>query len=408
MRSRNKIMIPIILSLLLFFNACITSSPSNSTSTTNVNNIVESATEFQLIQQAWNLTQQYYVDKNATQPQRLAYDTIAGMIDSLGDTGHSTFLTPDEVKQQNDFTQGKLEGIGVEVQWKNNNVVIVAPIASSPAQKAGLVSGDIILKVNGQSITSVSDAVSRILGPAGTSVTLTIQSVSGATRDVTIVRATINLVSVTWYQLPGTTVAHLRISSFIKGTSSGLDNALTEMKAKGATAIIFDLRDNPGGLLDEAVSVASRFLNSGNVLLEKDASGNITPVPVIHGATVTNLPVVVLINQGTASAAEIVAGALHDASRAELVGETTFGTGTVLEQFTLSDGSALLLAVQEWLTPAGKTIWHMGLTPDKVVPLPMSVTPLSPETEQGMTSAQLQDSGDQQLLDALNLISTQK
>jgi len=408
MRSRNKIMISIIISLLLLFNGCITSSPSNSPSTTNVNNIVESATEFQLIQQAWNLTQQYYVDKNATQPQRLAYDTIAGMIDSLGDTGHSTFLTPDEVKQQNDFTQGKLEGIGVEVQWKNNNVVIVAPIAGSPAQKAGLVSGDIILKVNGQSITSVSDAVSRILGPAGTSVTLTIQSVSGATRDVTIVRATINLVSVTWYQLPGTTVAHLRISSFIKGTSSGLDNALTEIKTRGATAIIFDLRDNPGGLLDEAVSVASRFLNSGNVLLEKDARGNITPVPVIHGATVTNLPVVVLINQGTASAAEIVAGALHDASRAELVGETTFGTGTVLEQFTLSDGSALLLAVQEWLTPAGKTIWHMGLTPDKVVPLPISVTPLSPETEQGMTSAQLQDSGDQQLLDALNLISTQK
>ncbi len=403
MKSGNKIIVPVILSLSLLFSGCITGSPNNSTSTPNTNNSVESTTELQLIQQAWILTQQYYVDKNAAQPQRLAYETISGMIDSLGDTGHSTFLTPDEVKQENDFTQGKLEGIGVEVQWKNNNVVIVAPIANSPAQKAGLVSGDIILKVNGQSITSVSDAVSRILGPAGTSVTLTIQSIS-----VTIVRATINLVSVTWYQLPGTTVAHLRISSFIKGTSVGLDNALTEIKAKGVTAIIFDLRDNPGGLLDEAVSVASRFLNSGNVLLEKDASGNVTPVPVIRGAAVTNLPVVVLINQGTASAAEIVAGALHDASRAELLGETTFGTGTVLEQFLLSDGSALQLAVQEWLTPAGKTIWHVGLTPDKVIPLPTNVTPLSPETEQGMTSGQLLASGDQQLLDALNSISSQR
>jgi len=220
----------------------------------------DSQAEFQLVEDAWNITRTNYVDTTVTQPQNLAYGTIAGMIDSLGDTGHSTFLSPAELAQQNEFEQGKLQGIGIEVQAKNGNVVIVAPIGGSPAQKAGLRSGDIILKVNGQTISDVSDAVKLILGPAGTEVTLTIQDLSGATRDVTLVRAVINIVNITWHQLPESTIAHLRISSFIKGTSSDLDNALSNIQAEGASGLILDLRDNPGGLLDEAVAVSSRFI----------------------------------------------------------------------------------------------------------------------------------------------------
>jgi carboxyl-terminal processing protease len=365
----------------------------------------DSVAEFQLVEDAWNITRQKYVDRTATQPKTLAYGTIAGMIDSLGDTGHSTFLTPQELKQENDFEQGKLQGIGVEIQEKNGKIVIIAPLDGSPAQKAGLHSGDIISKVNGQIITSVIQAVGLILGPAGTSVTLTIQDPSGATREITIVRAVINLVSVSWHQLPGSTIADLRISSFIKGTTTELDNALISIKTQGSSGIILDLRDNPGGLLEEAVAVASRFLKSGNVLLEKDINGKVTPVAAIQGVTVTDLPLVVLVNQGTASAAEIVAGAIQSAGRAELVGETTFGTGTVLNPFPLPDGSALILAVEEWLTPSGKTIWHIGLTPDEVVPLAMGVSPLFPEEEQGLTLPQLQASGDQQLLNAMSLLS---
>lgn len=364
----------------------------------------DSTPEFQLIEQAWNITRSNYVDKTATQPQTLAYGTIAGMIDNLGDTGHSTFLTPQEVKQVNSEEQGQYQGIGAEVQEKNGNVVIVAPFDGSPAQKAGLRSGDIILKVNGQPVTDTETAVSLILGPAGTSVTLTIQSPSGTTRDVTLVRATINIVSVTWAQLPGTTIADLRISSFSQGTTTDLDKALAAIKIQGDTGIILDLRDNPGGLLEEAIGVTSSFIKSGNVLLEKDINGKITPVPVRQGATVVDLPLVVLINQGTASASEIVAGALEDAGRAKLVGETTFGTGTVLSPFQLSDGSQLLLAVQEWLTPSGKTIWHTGLTPNNLIALPASASPIFPEEESGLTTAQLQASEDQQILSALNLL----
>ena len=375
-----------------------------SSSSTRLEVPKDSAGEFRLVEDAWNLTRDNYVDKTATTPQRLAYGSIAGMIDSLGDTGHSTFLTPEQVKQVNQEEQGTFQGIGVEVQEKNGQVVIVAPFDGSPAQKAGLRPGDVIVAVNGQTINSVADAVRLILGPAGTSVTLTIQDASGTTRQVTIVRAVINLVAVTWHLLPGTTIAHLRIASFDKGASSQLDSALASINLQGATAIILDLRDNPGGLLDEAIAVTSRFLDSGNVLLTKDASGKITQIAVLRVQNVTTLPMTVLMNEGTASAAEITSGALRDAGRAKLVGETTFGTGTVLTQFSLSDGSAILLAIQEWLTPSGKTIWHTGLTPDQVVPLAATATPVFPESEQGMTSAQLQASGDAQLIAAIALI----
>jgi carboxyl-terminal processing protease len=360
--------------------------------------------EFQLVQQAWTTTEDNYVDTNATQPRRLAYGAISGMIDSLGDTGHSTFLTPDEVKQANDFEQGQFAGVGIEVQEKDNSVVVVAPIEGSPAQAAGIRAGDTILKVDGQPVTQVNDAVQRIMGTVGTSVTLTVRSASGDIRQITLVRAEIKIEAVTWRQLPDTTVVHLRLSSFAKDTASQLDSVLADIGKQGATAIILDLRDNPGGLLDEAVAVASHFIDKGNVLLVKDVHGNITQVPVNRGTRVTDLPMVVLVNQGTASAAEIVAGALHDAGRAKLVGETTFGTGTVLQQFTLADGSALLLATQEWLTPSGKTIWHVGLTPDNVVPLAADFTPLFPSTEQGLTLAQIKSSGDRQLLSALDLV----
>lgn len=366
------------------------------------------ASKFALITEAWNKTHQVYVDRSALNPTNLAYGAIDGMINSLGDTGHSRFLTPQEVKQEQNYEQGKLNGIGVEVQEKNGQVVVVAPIDGSPAQKAGLRPGDIILDVDGQPVQSVSDASNRIIGPPGTSVTLTLLSPAGQTRQVTIVRAQIQLKSVTWNILPGTTLAHVRIATFATGTADELSTALAAIHPDQLTGIVLDLRENPGGLLNEAVSVASQFLDKGNVLLEKNADGTIKPVPVEQtNHPLTTIKMVALVDGGTASGAEIVAGALQDNNRAELVGETTFGTGTVLGQFSLSDGSALLLATQEWLTPSGSTIWHKGLTPNVVVALPGGVAPLVPEAEAGMTAQQLNQSGDQQLLKAISLLGGQ-
>jgi carboxyl-terminal processing protease len=360
--------------------------------------------DYELIQQAWDDIQTKYVDQSVVSSQLLAYGAISGMVDSLGDTGHSVFLTPAEVQQENQAIAGKLDGIGAEVSEKNGNVVVVAPIDGSPAQKAGLQSGDIILKVNGTAVTGVQDAVTHIRGTPGTSVTITILTTAGNTTDLTIVRAEIHINSVVWQMLPGTTIADLRISSFSDGTSAALDTALTAIKAQGATAIVLDLRDNPGGLLNEAEGVASRFLTGGDVLEEKDINGNIKKDAVLSNVTKTDLPMTVLVNGGTASAAEIVSGALQDRGRAKVIGQNTFGTGTALVGYSLTDGSEVVLGVSEWLTPSGKSIWHTGLTPDTVVALATGVSPLLPEAINGMTAAQLQASGDTQLLDAINLL----
>jgi len=362
-----------------------------------------------LINQAYQIIQQHYVDRNAVQQTQLEYGAISGMVDALGDTGHSRFETPQMVQEENNFTQGSYEGIGAEVAINNNGqVVIVAPIDGSPVQAAGVKSGDIMLKVDGTDLSglSLSDVVSKVVGPAGTKVTITLQDPgTGAIRDVTITRAKIIVQNVSWIMLPGTTIADVRIAAFSQGVTKDLRTALQQIQAQGATSIILDLRNDPGGLLNEAVGVTSQFLGSGNVLLVKNAQGQEKAVPVDSGGLALNIPMVVLVNQGTASAAEIVAGAIQDAQRGTLIGQTTFGTGTVLSGFPLTDGSQILLATEEWLTPGGRVIWHKGITPDVSVSLANTVTPFVPEAGRAMTAAQLQSSQDAQLLKAIDELS---
>lgn len=368
----------------------------------------EAEGSFRLIAEAWNAIQERYVGQKAVKPQKITYGAISGMVDSLGDTGHSRFLTPEMVKREMDQSRGRLEGIGAEVQMKNNRLVIVAPLDGSPAQKAGLKPGEIILKVNGEEVSDLAleEAVARILGPPGTQVTLTILNPqAGLSRNVSIVRARIPLHNVTWQFLPGTRVAQVRISRFSKGVTAELQKALGKIREEGGTSLILDLRNNPGGLLDEAVGTASQFLREGDVVLEKDSVGRVTPVRVRPGGLASDLPLVVLVNAGTASAPEIVAGALQDSRRASIFGEKSFGTGTVLEKISLSDGSALLLAVQEWLTPKGQTIWHRGILPDRPIPLPSEVSPLVPRTGKKFTAQEFKESGDIQLRAALELLS---
>jgi carboxyl-terminal processing protease len=366
------------------------------------------ASDFRLMAEAWNTIQKVYVDRAAIVPKRLTYGAIGGMVNALGDTGHSRFLTPEMRKVQREDIQGTLDGIGAEVRSVHNQVVIVAPLDGSPAQQAGLKPGDIILKVDGEPVGGLplDQVVARILGPVNTVVDLTIMTPSTAsTRDVRLVRAHITLRNVTWNRLPGTRVAHVRIASFSQGVSGDLRKALADIQQEGSTGLILDLRNDPGGLFEEAVGTASQFLAGGNVLLEKGPTGTVTPIPVQGGGVATSIRMVGLINAGTASAAEIVAGALKDAHRATFLGETSVGTGTILESFPLSDGSAMLLATKEWLTPDGHLIWHRGIVPNVVVALPPSASPLLPEEEQGMTPTELRSSGDTQLLRALDLLA---
>jgi len=240
-----------------------------------------------------------------------------------------------------------------------------------------------------------------VRGPAGTTVKLSVLHPGEATPvEVAIVRDVIDVPPVVWAMVPGTDVAMIRIVQFSQGTVDGLQKAIAEAKAAGATGLVLDLRNDPGGLVDEAVGVVSTFIPEGVVYIREDADGKQTPVG-IRDEPRTDLPMAVLVDFGSASAAEIVTGALQDQGRAKTIGTRTYGTGTVLNEFSLSDGSAVRLGVEQWLTPKGRHIFPSGIDPDIEVTLDPEKLPLEPSDLTSMTAAQLRDSGDTQLLRAL-------
>jgi carboxyl-terminal processing protease len=333
---------------------------------------------------------------------------INGMAEALGDTGHSVFLTSAQARKAGSAVQGMLTGVGVEIQTRDGQAVVVAPFDGSPAQLAGVRPGDAIVEVDGRSVAGMTmrQINARISGDVGKPVALAVVNPrDGIRRDIKIVRASMKINNVSWQRLPGTRLAHLRIALFSEGEAEDLRKALLEIKQQGLDGIILDIRNNPGGVLTEAIATASQFLKSGNVMWERDARGTIKPVPVLPGGVALSIPLAVLINFGSASDSEIVAGALRDAHRATLVGETTFGTGTVLSQFQLSDGSALMLAVQEWLTPEKRSFWHRGIEPDVKVAMPLQSSILRPLAERELTAEQLRTSGDKQLLEAVKTLT---
>ena len=361
-----------------------------------------------LIREAWDVINQNYVDRPAVRGESLTYGAIQGMVDALGDTGHSRFLTPRMVQAERSLLRGMYVGVGLEIAMKNGRATIVAPIDDSPASAAGLHSGEQILKVGGRDISQlpIDQLAQQIMGPAGSTVVLSILDPrAGTTTEVPLVRAQIKVNNVSWQVIPGSRFADLRVAAFSAGVTEGVKAALEEIQRQDLQGAILDLRNNPGGQLSEAIGVASQFLASGEVLLEKDARGFVRPDHVAPGGVAPSLPLVVLIDGGTASAAEIVAGALQSQDRAPLVGQTTFGTGTVLQMFRLSDGSQILLAVEEWLTPQGDTIWHKGITPGTLIELKPDAEMMIPASLREMTPEAFLSGSDLQLIKAAEVLA---
>ncbi len=367
----------------------------------------DAASELELVEEAWADIQENYVDAQGLDNQELAYGAIRGMVDAVGDEGHTIFMTAEEAKAQDQSLSGTFVGIGVQVDERDGWTTIVSIIPNTPAEEAGLQRGDQIKAVDGVSMEGkpLEDVVSKVRGPEGEKVTLTIGRAGVADLDITITRRKFDLPLVSWAMVPGRTVAMIRLDQFSTGATKAMKDAITAAKGKGATAIILDLRGNPGGYVNEAIGVASQFVGDGNVYTSFDRGGKEKDQPVEAGGLATDIPLVVLADEGTASSGEIVTGCIQDAGRAKVVGVKTFGTGTVLGRFDLADGSVLRIGVERWLTRAGRPIWHEGLEPDVKVELPSEVGPLTPGQLLEMSAADLAATKDVQVLKALELLA---
>jgi carboxyl-terminal processing protease len=278
-------------------------------------------------------------------------------------------------------TEGEFGGLGLVVTMKDNYVTVVTPMDDTPGFRAGILSGDRIVKINGRSADKMAlpDAVKLLRGKPGTQVTVTIQRPSsGVSKDLTLTRAIINVDMIKDingkkdFPLGPDKIGYIRITSFGDNTSDELESALKKLKAQGMQALILDLRGNPGGLLDEAVGVCSKFLPRGQLVVTtegRDPDESSTRRADGHGDELKGIPIVVLVNLGSASASEIVTGCLQDLHRAVIVGEKTFGKGSVQSIFPLDDGSALKLTTAKYYTPSHRVIHEHGITPDVIVPM---------------------------------------
>ena len=365
-------------------------------------------TEFGLIKEAWDTIHTQYVGKDTLDDRALIYGAIDGLTQAVGDTGHTDFMTPEERAARNDALSGSYVGIGVRIDTTEDGLPkIVGVFKNSPAEAAGIKVGDVIVDVDGKATTgkTLDEVAAWVRGEAGSSVEITVKADgTGPDRVLDIVRADVPIEAVSWTMVPGSKTALIRLEQFSSGAADDLVAALKDAKTAGADRLILGLRGNPGGYVNEAVGVASQFLTKGLVYIERDANQHETTHPVSPGGVATDLPLVVLVDQNTASSSEIVSGALQDAGRASIIGQTTYGTGTVLGEFDLSDGSALRVGTVEWLTPDGRRIWHEGIVPDVAVALPDAATPLSPDEVRDLTTAQLDASTDAQLLRAIKVV----
>ncbi|MGC8717425.1 MAG: S41 family peptidase [bacterium] len=322
----------------------------------------------QILSHAYYFITNNYVDKNLDKVN-LTYKGIEGMISSLNDP-YSYFMKPEDYKAMEEEFQGSFEGVGMEIGVNDNKqVVVISPIDDTPAQKAGIKPGDIIIKVDEKSTNGMNaDDVSKLIrGPAGTKVKIIIQR-EGESKplEFTLTRAVVKLVTVSSKMLDSN-IGYIKIKAFREPTGEELSKALDAILPKAKNGIILDLRNNPGGLLGSAIEVVSYFVPKGPVVYAEDRDNNREEYSVIPNLYKVKVPLVVLVNKGSASASEIVAGALQDYKRATLIGTKTFGKGLVQSVFALADGSAISLTIQRWLTPNKRYIHKEGITPDIVV-----------------------------------------
>lgn len=327
--------------------------------------------DFSIFWDAWNLINQKYVDRSKLDFQNMVLGAIEGMVKSLNDP-YTVLLREKESKRLEEDIKGEFFGIGIEIGMRNGDLTIISPIKDTPAEKAGLLAGDKILKIDDKSTVDINldEAVSLIRGKKGTKVTLTILRKKGneeETKEITITRAKIKIPIITWKKIEPN-IGYIQLHTFSQNAKIDFDKAIKELRDNNVdlNKLILDLRNNPGGLLDMAVEISSYFLDPGNlVVIEDFGNGEKEELRSKQNGQLKNSTVVILINKGSASASEIVAGALHDNKKIKLIGEKTFGKGSVQQIEKLKyDDTSLKITVAKWLTPNGRSITDEGIEPD--------------------------------------------
>ncbi|XOU94792.1 MAG: S41 family peptidase [Candidatus Kerfeldbacteria bacterium] len=316
-----------------------------------------------LFWEVWDSAKNNYVNK-PIDDEVLFYGALEGIAGSLDDP-YSVFLNPEATREFNRELNGSFEGIGTEIGIKNNQLTIISPLDNSPASKAGLQAGDVVIKIDGEDTyeMSLDYAIGLIRGTKGTEVVLTVLSENDEIiKDISIVREVITVESVSW-EILDNKIAYIKIIHFNSDTYQNFTNIASEILVNDIDGIILDLRNNPGGYLDSAVDVSGEFLEDKVVVIE-DFGTNKIEYTSSGNAKLKDYKSAVLVNGGSASASEIVAGALQDYKYATIIGEQTFGKGSVQEFEQFDDGSSLKLTVAKWLTPNGKNIDEFGITPD--------------------------------------------
>lgn len=345
----------------------------------NLENDTIKNVDFNTFWQTWEIINKDYLRSDKIDNQKLVHGSAVGLVGSLDDP-YSVFFPPDDSKKFADDIKGKFGGIGAEIGYEGDFVVVIAPLKESPAEKAGLKPGDKILSIDGEALGNedISDIVKKIRGPEGSKVVLTLLSVKDKKpRDVSIERGIIKIPTVEW-EMREKNIGYIQLFNFNEDSPQLFADGLNELLERGAEGFVIDLRNNPGGFLDAAVKIAGIFVEPGNsIVREEFRSHEGNDFKASGSAILKDFPLVVLVNRGSASASEILAGALRDHGKATLVGEKTFGKGTVQELKDLPDGSSIKLTVAHWVLPKGDTIDGEGIKPEIEIEQPEP----SPEDE---------------------------
>jgi len=322
--------------------------------------------DFSLFWQVYNDLQAKYVGKDQLDTQKLIYGAITGMVNSAGDP-YTVFFEPATSKKFQEEISGSFGGVGIEIGKRNDVLTVIAPLKDTPAYKAGIKTGDKIIKIDNKPTDNISteEAVTMIRGKKGTKVVLTIQN--DTIKDIELIRDIIKVPTIEWklIEKDGKNIAYMQVFSFNQTVDSEFKKAAEEILKSDADSIVLDLRNNPGGLLDSSINLAGWFLDRGKLVVSEEfGNGTRNEFRSEGNASLKPYSIIVLINGGSASASEILAGALHDNNSARLVGEKSFGKGSVQELEEYNDGSSLKVTVAKWLTPAGISISEKGIEPD--------------------------------------------